>query len=254
MRFLFALLVVLFATTAPPAKADVPTVAAAASLRNALDAAALAFKAETGMEIRPTYGSSGSLVQQITAGAPYQLFLSADESHVFRLADAGLTKDRGQAFAVGRLVLIARKGSKLTVDPKLVGLRRGLMDGNVKKLAIANPEVAPYGMRAEDALRAAGLWDLAKPRLVYGENIGQTLQFATTGGADGGFVSLSLVSGPGKSIRYALIPQEWHKPLTQRMVLLRSAGPAATRFHSWLLGPKGQALLARFGYTSARTR
>ncbi len=255
MRRYCLLLLLLLALAAPaPATADAtPAIAAAASLRTALDEAAIAFRRSTGRSVRLTYGASGSLVQQIRNGAPYQLFLSADEAHVVALAADGRTlggpADRGRNFAVGRLVLFAPPRSPLQVDSELQGLRRGLADGSVRRLAIANPDVAPYGARAREALQHADLWDAAKPRLVYGENISQTLQFATSGGADGGLVSLSLVRTPGVAGRYALIPADRHAPLTQRMVLLPGAGTTARRFHDWLLGPAGQRILSRHGYT-----
>ncbi|WP_181160055.1 molybdate ABC transporter substrate-binding protein [Sandaracinobacter neustonicus] len=221
-------------------------VAAAASLRYALDDAAAAYSKATGEQLRISYAASGNLVQQIEAGAPYQLFLSADEDHVFRLADNGLAPDRGRIYAVGRLVLIVPPGSP--INPSLAALKAGLASGQVKRLAIANPETAPYGARSVEALKAVGLWAQAQPRLVTGENIAQAFQFVASGAADAGFTSLSLVKSPGFKGRYALVPANLHQPLTQRMVLLKSATPAARRFHDWLLSPAGQALLARHGY------
>ena len=244
MARLFALLLLLMSA---PALAQAQ-VAAAASLRHALDEAAAAFARATGEQVRISYAASGNLVQQIEAGAPYQLFLSADEAHVFRLADKGLTRDRGTAYAVGRLVAITPAGSPLVPDSGLRFLRDGLADGRVKRLAIANPGTAPYGARTVEALKAAGLWEAAKPRLVTGENIAQAFQFVASGGADAGFASLSLVKSPGFSGRYAVVPARLHKPLVQRMVLLKTATAPARRFHDWLLSPPGQTLLARHGY------
>ena len=244
MARLFVLLLLL---VAGPAAAQVP-VAAAASLRYALDEAAAAFAKATGQQVRISYAASGSLVQQIEAGAPYQLFLSADEAHVIRLAERGLTPDRGTAYAVGRLVAITPPGSPLVPDSGLAFLGRGLATGQVKRLAIANPETAPYGARTVEALKAAKLWDAARPRLVTGENIAQAFQFVASGGADAGFTSLSLVKSPGFKGRYALVPAHLHQPLVQRMVLLNGATPTARRFHDWLLSPEGRRLLARHGY------
>jgi molybdate transport system substrate-binding protein len=236
------------ALTAPATAQDVPSVAAAASLRYALDEAAAAFTRETRQSVRISYAASGSLVQQIEAGAPYQLFLSADEAHVFRLADKGLAENRGTIYAVGRLALIAPPGSSLGLDPKLKGLAKGLSDGSVTRLAIANPETAPYGAAARDALAATGLWPRASAVLVTGENVGQAFQFVTSGNAQAGLVSLSLVKSDGFTGRSALVDSSLHKPLVQRMALLKGAGPTARRFHDWLLSPKGQKLLARYGY------
>ena len=244
MARLFALLLLLMSA---PALAQAQ-VAAAASLRHALDEAAAAFARATGEQVRISYAASGNLVQQIEAGAPYQLFLSADEDHVFRLADKHLTPDRGTVYAVGRLVAITPPGSPLKPDPALTFLKQGLADGRIRRLAIANPETAPYGARTVEALKAAGLWQAASPRLVTGENIAQAFQFVASGGADAGFASLSLVKSPGFKGRYALVPATLHQPLTQRMVLLAKATPPARRFHDWLLSPAGQAVLARHGY------
>ncbi|WP_199556053.1 molybdate ABC transporter substrate-binding protein [Sandaracinobacteroides hominis] len=247
LRRIFLALLLLVA--APAIAQAPPAVAAAASLRYTLDEAAAAFARDTGKSVRITYAASGNLVQQIQNGAPYQLFLSADEAHVFKLAEQKLAVDRGTAYAVGRLALVAPPGSRLVVDPKLKGLTRALTDGSLKKLAIANPETAPYGTRTREVLQRLELWKLAQPRLVVGENIGQAFQFATTGGADGGFVSLSLVLSPGFKGRYAVVNDSWHQPLVQRMVLLKGAGADARAFHDWLLGPKGQAVLSRYGYS-----
>jgi molybdate transport system substrate-binding protein len=234
------------------ATAAAPPVAAAASLRYVLDEAAAAFTRETGKAVRISYGASGHLVQQMEAGAPFQLFLSADEAHVFRLADSGLTPDRGRIYAVGHLAIAAPKGSKLALDPRLKGLGAALSAGRIRRLAIANPVTAPYGTRAKEALAATGLWASAQPRLVTGENVGQAFQFVASGGADAGFVSLSLALSPGFTGRYAIVDPALHQPLTQRMVLLNKAGPEARAFHGWLLSASGRALLARHGYTQPK--
>lgn len=226
-----------------------PAVAAAASLRYALDEVAEAFARDTKQSVRISYAASGNLVQQVEAGAPYQLFLSADEAHVFRLAENGLAADRGQIYAIGRLALIAPAGSTLKLDSRLAGLGAALAAKRIKRLAIANPETAPYGTAAQQALTATGLWQTAQPILVTGENVGQAFQFVTSGNADAGFVSLSLVKSPGFAGRHAIVDGSLHKPLMQRMALLKSAGPTARRFHAWLLGPRGQAVLKRYGYS-----
>jgi molybdate transport system substrate-binding protein len=250
MRLLSLLAALLIGVHGASAAAETPPIiAAAASLRYALDDAAAAFATDSGRSVRLTYAASGSLVQQIRAGAPYQLFLSADGAHVLALAAEQRVESEGEVYAVGRLALIAPPGSPLQVDPRLEGLRRGLADGSVRKLAIANPAVAPYGLRAQEALTHAGLWDKAERHLVYGENVGQAFQFATSGGAEGGIISLSLVKSPNFRGRHAIIPETWHKPLVQRMALVKGAGETARAFHAWLLSPRGQAVLARHGYS-----
>jgi molybdate transport system substrate-binding protein len=227
-----------------------PTVAAASDLQFALEAIAKAFTAETGQHVRLVFGSSGNLARQAMNGAPFELFLSADEAFVDMLAKGGYTRDRGTLYGVGRIVLFAPRGSPLTVDEQMNGLRVLLAGDSKIRLAIANPEHAPYGRAAEAALRAKGLWDEVRPALVMGENISQTAQFATNGGAAGGILAYSLVLGPALKDRgtYALIPESLHSPLRQRMVLLKRAGPAAQRFYEYLQGPSARALFKQYGF------
>lgn len=251
-RFLAALLALaLTATGSSGSRAEEPPLVAAASdLQFALAEAAAAFEKETGLAVRLAFGSSGNFVRQIHQGAPFQLFLSADEDYVLQLAEAGLTRDEGVLYALGRIVIIAPPGSAVVPDAGLDGLRAALAQGRVTKFAIANPEHAPYGRRAEEALRHAGLWDEIKDRLVLGENVSQAAQFALSGSTAGGIVAYSLALSPkiaGKA-RFALIPQDRHAPLSQRMVLLKDAGDTALRFYSYLQQPSARAILKRYGF------
>jgi molybdate transport system substrate-binding protein len=227
-----------------------PMVAAASDLQFALDAIARAFTAETGERVTPVFGSSGNLARQIMEGAPFELFLSADEAFVDSLADAGFARDRGTPYAVGRIVLFAPRGSPLVVDEEMEGLRALLARDAGLRFAIANPEHAPYGRAAEAALRARGLWEMLRPALVLGENISQAAQFATAGGAAGGIIAYSLVLAPAMKDRgsYVLIPESLHRPLRQRMVLLRRAGPVAERFYQYLQRPAARALFIQYGF------
>ena len=227
-----------------------PTVAAASDLQFALEAIAQAFTAETGEGVALVFGSSGNLARQAMNGAPFELFLSADEAFVDMLADAGHTRDRGTLYGVGRIVLFAPRGSPLVVDEQMSGLRTLLAQDRAFRFAIANPEHAPYGRAAEAALRARGLWDALQPALVLGENISQTAQFATAGGAAGGILAYSLVLAPALKGRgaYALIPDSIHPPLRQRMVLTKRAGPVAQRFYRYLQGSAARALFNQYGF------
>lgn len=229
-----------------PAAAEVPNVGAAASLRFALDEIADAYVKAGGTRPRISYAASGSLVQQIRQGAPYGLFLSADESHVAVVEKAGLTAGKGTVFAVGRVAMAVPPGSKL--NPTLADLSAALGKGQIRRLSIANPKTAPYGVRAVEVLKASGLWGKAQTRLVIGDNVGQAFQFVASGGADAGLLSYSLVVSPGFRGRYALVPAGLHAPLNQKMVLLKGAGTETRRFHSWLLGAGAAAVFARYGY------
>lgn len=227
-----------------------PLVAAAADLQFALTEVAEAFRERTGDAITLTFGSSGNFARQIRDGAPFQVYLSADEQFVLDLAAEGYTRDEGELYAVGRIVLQVPEGSPLEVDGTLEDLRAALTDGRLKRFAIANPEHAPYGRRAEEALRHVGLWDAIQPYLVLGENVSQATRFATSGNAQGGIVAYSLVLAPEVASlgHHALIPADWHAPLRQRMVLLKDAGPVAERFFRFVQAPESREILIRFGF------
>jgi len=227
-----------------------PTIAAAANLNFALTEIAAQFERDRGTAVEVVFGSSGALTRQIRDGAPFELFLAADEEFPRQLAAAGLTRDAGVVYATGRLAVFAPTGSPLPVDERLEGLARLVKSGEVTRFAIANPEVAPYGKAAESVLRKRGLWDAIRPRLVLGDTIAQAAQFATTGNAVGGLVAYSLVLAPGFGERgtYAVIPQTDHPPLRQRMVLLKRAGTAAAQFYSYLQGSSARSILRKHGY------
>lgn len=229
---------------------EVPVVAAASDLQFALTEVAEAFKRETGQDVRLTFGSSGNFARQIRQGAPFQMFFSADESFVTDLAKDGFARDEGALYAIGRIVLIVPKGSPLKADGTLADLKAALGDGRVKKFAIANPEHAPYGRRAEEALRHAGLWDAIKDKLVLGENVSQAAQFATSGNAQGGIIaySLALSSNVSAAGSFELIADDWHQPLRQRMALLKNATPAAERFYAFLQQRGARTILRKYGF------
>lgn len=206
-----------------------PVIAAAADLQFALTDVAEAFKKETGEDVKLTFGSSGNFARQIRQKAPFQVFFCADESYITDLAKDGFTNGGGDLYAVGRIVLIVPKGSPLKPDGTLADLKAALADGRLRKFAIANPEHAPYGKRAEEVLQHQGLWDSIKDKLVMGENVSQAAQFATSSNAQGGIIAYSLALSPKVSAlgRFELIPEGWHEPLRQRMALLNGAGPVA---------------------------
>lgn len=228
----------------------VATVAAASDLKFAIEEVAAQFEQQTGQSLRLVFGSSGNFKTQILQGAPFHLFMSADENFVYELADAGRTEDRGRAYAVGRIGLLVPHGSPLKPDGELKDLAAALQDGRLQRLAIANPEHAPYGMRAREALQHQGLWDALQGKLVLGENISQAAQFATSGSAQGGIVAQSLALAPAVAQRgrFELIPEAWHQPLKQRMVLVKGAPPAARAFYQHLSTPAAQAIMVRYGF------
>lgn len=247
-RHLLALGLVL-CTSALQAQAPL-TVAAASDLEFALEEVAARFEEDTGHDIRLVFGSSGTFYSQILQGAPFDMFLSADEEFVFRLAAAGRTADEGRLYAYGRIGLFVPTGAPLVADGELADLGAALADRRLRKFAIANPEHAPYGMRAKEALQHAGLWGRIESHLVLGENIAQAAQFAASGSTQGGIVALSLASSPALSDRgaFALIPEHWHQRMAQRMVVLKGAHGHARRFYDYIASDAAQSILQRYGF------
>ncbi len=230
--------------------ADTVVVAAAADLQFAIAEVAAQFRRATGIEVKLSLGSTGNFARQIREGAPFQLFLAADEQFIFDLARDSFTRDEGTLYAIGRIVLKVPEGSSLQADGSLESLRAALAEGKIRRFAIANPEHAPYGKRAEEALRHAGLWEAIRPHLVLGENVAQAAQFALSGNAEGGIIAYSLALAPevAKQGTHALIPESWHQPLRQRMALLRGAGRSAEAFYAHILSPSARSIMERFGF------
>ena len=243
----------LIAVVPPVCAGEVARIAAAADLQFALTEIAASYQQETGVQLKFSFGSSGNFTRQIEQGAPFDLFLCADENYIFRLADKGLTRDRGVLYAIGRVGLFVPNGSTLSTDPQLKGLRAALAAGQIKRFAIANPEHAPYGRAARAVLKSAGLWNKLQANLVLGENASPAMQFAASNSSQGGIVPLSLSMAPEISAlgQFALLPAEWHadEPLRQRMVLLREAGAVAADFYQYLQQPEARKVLERYGFT-----
>ncbi|MBL8670451.1 MAG: molybdate ABC transporter substrate-binding protein [Alphaproteobacteria bacterium] len=233
------------------AQAAAPVVAAASDLQFAVQEIAAAFKAETGMDVRLSMGSTGNFVRQIREGAPFEIFMAADETYVLDLHRDGFAKDEGDLYAVGRLALMVPHGSSLAADGTLGSLAAALSAGKISRFAIANPAHAPYGQRAREALRRKGLWDKLQSHIVLGENVSQAAQFALSGNAQGGIIAYSLALAPSVRSRgtYELIPEDLHEPLRQRMALLRKAGPVAESFYAYMKGPKAREIMKRYGVT-----
>ncbi|MEI9901581.1 MAG: molybdate ABC transporter substrate-binding protein [Hyphomicrobium sp.] len=230
---------------------EAPALAAAASLRYALDEIAQRFEKETGKSVKLTYGATGNLVSQIQASAPFQVLFAADDKSVKKLAAAGLTDGEPVVFARGELSIAAPKDSPVGVDSDLKGLKEALAAGKVKHVAIANPETAPYGRAAQEALEKAGLLEQAKPLFVTGENIGQAATFVSTGAAEVGFIAKSLAISKeiAPKINSAVVPQALYGPINHGLAIVKGAGPVAKAFVEFVRGPKGREVLEASGFS-----
>jgi molybdate transport system substrate-binding protein len=237
-----------FAATALAAQE--PAIAAASDLSSALPEIAELFRKETGHGVRLTFGSSGNLAQQIINGAPFEVFLSADEGYVARVSAAGRADGPGRVYAIGRIGLFIPKRSRIVADSQLAGLSAAVRSGFSGKFSIANPDHAPYGRAARDALVHAGIWEGVRQHLVFGENASQAAQFAVSGAAVGGIIPLSLAhtAAVRAAGTFTLIPAAWHQPLRQEAVLVRNASQTARTFFEFLRSPGARAVFERFGF------
>ncbi|MGM0825501.1 MAG: molybdate ABC transporter substrate-binding protein [Pseudomonadota bacterium] len=250
-------LVVSLMLMAMPASAGTATVAAASDLQFALAEAAERFEQETGHTLRLNFGSSGNFRRQIAQGAPFELFLSADERYVFALNEEGHTADDGVVYAIGRLVWLqsASRGGLPDQEAPLANVEQAIAqqaEGQRPRIALANPDHAPYGVAAQQVLTHSGLWEESRALHVLGENVSQAAQFALTDDAQGGLVAYSLALAPALADRseYILIPEGWHQPLRQRMVLTRQAGDVARAFYAWLQQDAGRAIFQQYGFST----
>jgi molybdate transport system substrate-binding protein len=245
LRNILAVLVLM--TPATQAHAQAPMVAAASDLQYALPEIVRAFEQASGRSVRLSFGSSGNFRRQIAQGAPFELYLSADEAYVQALHQEGHTLDSGRVYAHGRIVLMRRAGEG---EPSLEQLSAALAQGSLTRFAIANPEHAPYGRAARQALQSMGLWEQIRPRLILGENVAQAAQFALTAETGGGIIAQSLAQAAPLAQRsqYTLIPEHLHGPLRQRMVLIKGAGETARAFYEFLQQPQARAMLSEHGF------
>ncbi|HSO76206.1 MAG TPA: molybdate ABC transporter substrate-binding protein [Blastocatellia bacterium] len=220
------------------------TVSAAADLMPAFSEIGMLYEYETGTEVAFNFGSTGQLTQQIEQGAPVDLFAAANASFIDELEKKGLTIPETRAvYAQGRITIWTRNDSGLQLN-RLEDLTRP----DVKRLAIANPDHAPYGMAAREALQRAGVWEAARGKLVFGENVSQTLQFAESGNVDAAIVALSLSINSNGT--WKLIPAELHNPLNQTLAVLKGASneAGARKFAAFVNGPEGRSVMRRYGF------
>lgn len=248
MRPLWPLLLALWlALLATAAHGEKITIAAASDLKFAMDGLVAAYsQAHPHSEVAVVYGSSGRFYAQIRQGAPYDLYFSADIDYPRQLAEAGFAAGPVTPYALGHIVLWSAD-----MDARALTLA-DLAGPAITRIAIANPRHAPYGKRAEEALRASGLWGAVEEKLVFGENIAHTAQYVQSGNAQVGIIALSLALSPELSAQggYWLVPDHLHSPLEQGFVItLRAAGnPEARAFAQFIESPPAQAILAKYGF------
>lgn len=225
------------------------TIVAAANLKVALDSITTVFKIQNPkIDAQVTYGSSGKLFEQISNSAPFDLFFSADMEYPNKLKQKKLTASEVKIYATGKLAIWSKK-----TDPNKRKINC-LLDANIQKIAIANPKTAPYGQKAIESLKFYKVYDKVKSKLVFGENINQTAQFATTGATDIAIIALSLLLTPNmqkEGGKYYVIPEKIHSPLEQGCVILKRAqgNASAAKFYNFISSKKAIAILKYYGYS-----
>jgi molybdate transport system substrate-binding protein len=246
--------ILLLLTVVLPARASDVVVAAASDLSFALKEIAGKFEKESGNKVRLTFGSSGTFETQISNGAPFDVFLSADIMYPQRLEEAGLAEPGTlSVYAAGRIVIWVPKDSPIDVEQ--LGMK-SLLHPSVRKVSIANPQHAPYGRAAVAAIEHFKLYDVVKSKFVLGENISQAAQFVQTGTAQIGVIALSIALSDSMraSGKYSPIPTDAYPRMDQAGIILKQARKAghldaARDFMNTLRSPEGKAVLSRYGFS-----
>lgn len=238
---------ILLASLSSIAIAEQINIAAAADLKFAMGEIVTQFKKENPLDkVNVIYGSSGKFHTQIQQGAPYDLYFSADIAFPNELAKSGFAVSEVMPYAFGRIVLwsASMDASKMNLD--------SLTDSGISRIAIANPKHAPYGKRAEEALRTSGVWEKIEPKLVYGENVAHAAQFVQTGNAQVGIIALSLAVNPELANKggYWLIPDNLHAPLEQGFIITRRAegNIVAKKFAEYMSSKTTRAIMTKYGF------
>jgi molybdate transport system substrate-binding protein len=247
--------VLLLASTNLQAQEPSLRVAAAADLKYAMEELSAEFTSKTGMKVDVTTGSSGNFFAQIQSGAPFDLFFSADTDYPKKLGAAGFVEPGTLSmYALGRIVIWAPPGADMDLSNQ--GWN-ALAEAGVRKIAIANPTLAPYGRAAVAALQKAGIYEQVKSKLVYGEDISQAAQFVQSGNAKAGIIALSLARSPGmKEGKMWVIPAGMHPPIEQGVVMLKNAQnkTGAHAFLDFVKSAAGKAILEKHGFAVPRIK
>ncbi len=231
----------------PPSQPQI-TIAAAANLTEVFGQIGTAFEADTGIHVVYSFASTGDLTRQIENAAPFDVFAAADVKHVTELERKGLlTVDTFVVYARGRLAVWAAPGSTLQLKSLT-----DLTQPAVRFIAIAKPELAPYGSAAIEALKNSGIWAKVEPKVVYAENISMAKQYAATRNADASFTAYSLVMKSSGSL--LLVDEKLHAPLDQALAVLKRSPnqDQALQYRKFVLGDKGRTILERYGYQVPR--
>lgn len=244
--------VIIFAETIAGVSAGEVIVAAAADLKVPLEKVADEFTKEKGSTVKLSFKPAGDFYHEMMEGnAPYEVFMSADETYPIALNKKGMTKDRGVRFARGHVGLLVPNGSPIKLDAELADLKAAVADGRLKKIVIADPHHAPYGVAAQEVLESLKVWKSVKPKLVMAKSSTKVVDVVSEQSAQAGIIPMSVTSLPAVKALGAVaeIPDEWYQPINQRMVLMKTASPEAKEFYDFMQQSAAQSILQQHGYT-----
>lgn len=227
-----------------------PRVAVASNFTDTLTEIAARFRADSGQRVKLSFGSSGNFAHQIMQGAPYDIFISADRHYIEKLGKRITPRTPIREFAQGTLCVFVPDGSQLAGAADAEALFQALSFGQYRRIAIANPEYAPYGVAARQAMQSGGLWVLERDRVLVGENVAQAAQYTLSGGVDAGFVpcSFSVLKAFRAAGRFITLPDAAYAPIRQYAVLLHPDSADGRRFFEYLFGDDARAIVRKYGY------
>ena len=252
-RLTLLVLIILLQASRATAAAESVLVATASNMGNAMQELADGFQKQTGTGVRIVSGSSGNFTRQILQGAPFDLFMSASKAYLDTLRDAGVSIPRSTELARGRIGFYIPAASPLGDRRTLDEILNAVKFNEYRLIAYANPEFAPYGVAARQALEKAGVWVMDINKQLIGENAAQAVQFCLTGSVDMCIIPLSYAKLPEvqKMGRFFLVPADWHEPLRQYIILLNEKNSSAAGFYDFLLGEQASQVLVNYGYDPA---
>ncbi len=246
------LLLLILSLAVPTVSAETPLVAIASNMTHVMQEIADQYRKDSHEQIKLTFGSSGNFARQIQQGAPYDIFLSAAGKYVDILAERDLLSEAPRAYARGRIGFFIPRESRLG---KLNGLKEivnHLYYGDFQRIAYANPDYAPYGVAARQALQNGGVWAMEKKKTLIAENAAQVAQYVLSGSVDAGVIPESFARLPGirDNGRFIAIPESWHEPITQYLVLIKGSGKNSRDFFEYLTSEQALEIVRQYGYST----
>jgi molybdate transport system substrate-binding protein len=230
--------------------AETPVIAVASNLNSPMTEIAEAFKAKTGESVRLSFGASGNLSRQIVQGAPYEIFISAGREYIDFLLAQGISIEEYSEYVHGKIVFYIPANSQIAEMQSLKSIINALMYQSYRKIAIANPEHAPYGVAAVQAMQSAGVWAMEKNRVILAESVSQVVPYALSGNVDVAVIPYSFIlqNDLDKKGKYFTVPDSWYESINQYISVFEDASEVSVKFNDFLRSDTAIKILERYGY------